>query len=111
MLKNFLHLCPKATYLMKIDDDMFVNPTVINKVVRERRECLLPNNNNQRQLIQINENVIIGKKYDSYRPHRDPESKWYLPYWLYSAPMLPPYISGTGYLMSGMELNLFKASN
>lgn len=87
MLKHFLTICPTATYLMKIDDDMFLNTEVVNTIVSD--------------VVGKEQLPLLGKMFDEYRPHRDRESKWYLPYWLYRHPKFPAYLSGTGYLIPG----------
>lgn len=88
ILKNFKSLCSNASFLMKTDDDMFVNTQLLE-------EMLL----NVTQTYQSNK-FLIGDKIAPYKPHRDRESSWYLPRWLMPDDFLPSYLSGTGYVIS-----------
>ncbi|KAJ8971937.1 hypothetical protein NQ314_000470 [Rhamnusium bicolor] len=85
MLKIATTYCANTKYLLKIDDDMFVNvPRLI--------EMLLERNNSK--------NLILGKLICGARPIKDSRSKWYSPKYMYKGKLYPNYVSGTGYLMS-----------
>lgn len=86
ILKNFLAICPKAKYLMKCDDDVMINPHVVNGLVGK---------------VHGNNKPLIGRLYVNPIPFRDINSKYYIPYWLYDRDMFPPYLSGPGYLVPG----------
>lgn len=62
MLKWIKNNCPIAKFMMKIDDDVYLN---------------LPNLIAFMKLEQVkSENFSIGKLYTSERPHRERDSKW-----------------------------------
>ncbi|XP_055694768.1 beta-1,3-galactosyltransferase 1-like [Lutzomyia longipalpis] len=86
MFKNFLSICPKAKYMMKCDDDVMVNPNVVEALVAKVAGPNKP---------------LIGRLFVSPEPFRDIHSKYYIPYWLYDKPLFPPYLSGPGYLVPG----------
>lgn len=76
--------CPNAKYVMKTDDDMFVNIPLLQKSVLRFKLG----------------NVVVGKLIVNARPIRNKSSKWYVPYETYVDQYYPNYLSGTGYVMS-----------
>ncbi|PRD24815.1 UNVERIFIED_CONTAM: Beta-1-3-galactosyltransferase 1 [Trichonephila clavipes] len=84
LLKWVTTNCTNAKYVMKTDDDMFVNVPVILKTVYQLD---IPH-------------LLIGKLIVNARPIRDRSSKWYVPNDMYSDQFYPNYLSGTGYVMS-----------
>ncbi|XP_055692303.1 beta-1,3-galactosyltransferase 1-like [Lutzomyia longipalpis] len=87
ILKNFLNICPDAKYLVKCDDDVFVNPTVVDAVTSEVTSEL--------------RKPLIGLKFEHGAVQRRPSSKYYMPPWMYDQPYFPSYFSGLGYLLPG----------
>lgn len=85
MLKHFMELCPNARFLMKTDDDMFVNTKLINELLTD-------------------ESSLFGKVITGSKPFRTPISKWYTPKWLYKNDYYPTYLSGTGYIIPGQAV-------
>lgn len=85
MFKHFKWICPSAKYVMKTDDDIFVNTKLI--------EDMLNRNND--------ENTIFGYVKNFVRPIRDPESKWHMPYWIYGRKYYPTFTTGGGYIIPG----------
>jgi len=75
--------CEKAKYVLKIDDDMFVNMQLLIDFA-ETREF---------------KNVIIGKIAKKWLPHRDSNSKWYVPSSAYSGQVYPNFATGPAYLI------------
>lgn len=75
--------CEKAKYILKIDDDMFVNMQLLVDFA-ETREF---------------KNVIIGKIAKKWLPHRDSKSKWYVPSAAYSGQVYPNFATGPAYLI------------
>lgn len=71
-------------YLLKTDDDMYVNLHNLYQLVA----------NNKNPYLMIG-SVICGAK-----PIRDPYNKWHSPEYMYKGRVYPMYLSGTGYLMS-----------
>ncbi|XP_070535647.1 beta-1,3-galactosyltransferase 1-like [Ptychodera flava] len=76
--------CPHAEYVMKTDSDMFVNYRgLINYIFKQPRL-----------------RYALGYRFDGAKPERRKNKKWYTPLDLYSDPTYPPYLCGTGYIMS-----------
>nr|XP_046242023.1 beta-1,3-galactosyltransferase 2 [Scatophagus argus] len=76
--------CPKASYAMKVDADIFVN--VFYLVSRLR--------SSPRQ------SFITGSVISDGRPRRDSNSKWHVSEELYPEDSFPWYVSGAGYVFS-----------
>ncbi|OWF50699.1 beta-1,3-galactosyltransferase 1-like [Mizuhopecten yessoensis] len=76
--------CSSAKFVMKTDDDMYVNVTNLLKTVRDHKKKL--------------ESSVGGScKYVAY-PVRDSRSKWYASINQYPRSKYPGYCSGTGYV-------------
>lgn len=85
-MKHFLRHFGDSKYFLKIDDDVLLNAENLYKYLRDD---------------DVPRNSIIGRMGDSVRPHRDKESKWYIPHWLYGNESFPQYIDGPVYLIPG----------
>ena len=82
-----------VSYLMKTDDDMYINIKELYNLVAANKDPHL-----------LTGALICGAK-----PLRDPHNKWHSPYYMYQETVYPPYVSGTGYVMSSSTaLILFK---
>ncbi len=77
--------CGSARFLLKTDDDVFINI-----------KTLLSDLHNIVHRRFIMGNIIAGAE-----PIQDPTSKWYTPKTLYPGARYPKYISGTAYVISG----------
>lgn len=86
-IRWFVAHCPLAAYLLKIDEDSFLNPTRFFRFLRER-----PDHDRGRK-------VIYGKVWSGSWPRRDPTDKWYLPPEVYPHGRLPDYVDGPAYLV------------
>ncbi|XP_075042540.1 beta-1,3-galactosyltransferase 4 [Mixophyes fleayi] len=78
-----LEKCQEAQYLLKTDDDVFVNTPSLSKFLREHNGLM-----------------YLGRVHWHVSPDRDPESRHYTSYELYAGDHFPPYCSGTGYVLS-----------
>ncbi|XP_063700796.1 beta-1,3-galactosyltransferase 1-like [Culicoides brevitarsis] len=85
-LKHFLRLMPDEKYFLKIDDDVFLNVFNLNKIMK-KYENFPPG--------------IIGHLESQRFAHRDRESKWFTPRWMFTEEKLPDFINGPAYLISG----------
>ncbi|XP_053977925.1 beta-1,3-galactosyltransferase 1-like isoform X2 [Hylaeus volcanicus] len=85
MLKWITSNCGQAKYLMKTDDDMFVNIPILMKTLQSRSQAT---------------NTLLGSLICNAKPILDPNNKWYAPKYMYSETIYPNYLSGTGYVMS-----------
>merc|ERR1712168_223969 len=91
MLKWFSQSCSdKALYLMKTDDDMYVNLVNLYDLVKTNKDPYL-----------MTGSVICGAK-----PIRDPYNKWFAPEYMFKEKVYPMYLSGTGYLMAASVARL-----
>ena len=71
-------------YVLKTDDDVYVNVRNLLKFVVENRKP----------------NLLVGTLQCGAVPIRDPHNKWYAPRYMIGAAVYPNYLSGTAYLMS-----------
>ncbi|KAJ6656225.1 hypothetical protein lerEdw1_004015 [Lerista edwardsae] len=79
--------CSRANFVMKTDSDVFVNT-----------EYLIQN---LLQTITTHKRTYFtGFIMSGYKPHRNKESKWYMPKEVYPEDNYPPFCSGTGYVFS-----------
>ncbi|KAG8441350.1 hypothetical protein GDO86_006908 [Hymenochirus boettgeri] len=79
--------CPTASYVMKIDSDMFLNVEyLVHKVLVKGTP--------------VRQNYITGHIYFHTGPIRDKAYKWYVPKEVYPNNTYPPYCSGPGYVFS-----------
>lgn len=95
MLKIVETSCMNSVrFLMKTDDDMYVHLDPLVKTLNK-----------------INSSLLIGALHCRVRPIRDSNNKWYAPKYMYVDKVYPPYLSGTGYVMSiDVVRKLFEAS-
>ncbi|XP_018429519.1 PREDICTED: beta-1,3-galactosyltransferase 1-like [Nanorana parkeri] len=80
--------CPGASYVMKLDNDVFLN---VNYLIHHLLHPELP----------ARQNYLTGLIYPYLGPIRNKMSKWYVPEELYPGDTYPPYPSGPGYVFSG----------
>ncbi|XP_048751459.1 beta-1,3-galactosyltransferase 5-like [Ostrea edulis] len=78
--------CKDAKFVMKTDDDMFVNLISLKKIIRKNENTLQKSIAGFCNLIRI--------------PIREKSSKWYMSYENYPHKKYPVYCSGTGYVTS-----------
>lgn len=78
--------CARAAYVMKADDDVFVNPWLLRKKLA---------------FYTLRNYALIGQKNVNSKPVRDQLDKWYLPPSLYSAELFPEYLGGPVYIIRG----------
>ncbi|CAG9762272.1 unnamed protein product [Ceutorhynchus assimilis] len=87
MLNLFTLKCQsKASYLLKIDDDIYLNlPKLVDDLVTRNRT----------------ENLLMGSVICGSKPIRSSSDKWYAgPSYLFPYNIYPSYMSGTSYCMS-----------
>jgi beta-1,3-galactosyltransferase 1 len=96
LLKWFTTSCQHVPYVMKTDDDMFVNLNRLSELVARNKP---------------GQPTLIGALICGAVPIRDPYNKWYVPEYMYHKKLYPNYLSGTGYLMGNVTAQkLLKAS-
>ncbi|KAF0047217.1 hypothetical protein F2P81_000850 [Scophthalmus maximus] len=90
--------CPRASYVMKTDSDMFVNTEYLIY------KLLSPDRNPKK-------NYFTGNNMRGFAPNRNKNSKWYMPPELYPSERYPTFCSGTGYVFSGdLAMKIYQAS-
>ncbi|XP_054152681.1 acetylgalactosaminyl-O-glycosyl-glycoprotein beta-1,3-N-acetylglucosaminyltransferase-like [Oppia nitens] len=77
--------CSRVKYVLKVDDDMFVNMQHITDFTETRNfnKC------------------IIGKLAKNWKPHRNTNNKWYVPPEAFNGTVFPTFATGPAYMMSG----------
>ena len=84
LLKWYNQKCSHVPYLLKCDDDVFLNTKKLHNFV---------------STITVDD-VLIGYLFCGIKPVRFKMHKWYVPEFVYSEDTYPPYVAGFGYLMS-----------
>lgn len=87
ILKHFHELCPQADFLVKTDDDMFLQPEVIEE-----------------RLSTADRDQLTGFVQRGTVPYRHPTDRYYLPYWMYNETVLPDFTSGWAYVLPGRRI-------
>lgn len=85
MLRWVSECCPNASYVVKVDDDCFLN---IPLLVREL------------QKLRKKQKVLIGYLFDHRRPHREITHRHYVSFRVYPEEIFPNYLAGSCYIMS-----------
>lgn len=81
-LKYVIYYCPQATYILKVDDDSFVNMPLLQNFLKHD---LSPYGA---------ENLLLCNDMTGSPVLRDPNSKWYIPKEDFSSEYYPSYCSG-----------------
>ncbi|XP_006821577.1 beta-1,3-galactosyltransferase 5-like [Saccoglossus kowalevskii] len=80
--------CSSAEYVLKVDDDVFINYDLLVKHIS----------------YSARENFVIGYLHENARPIRSAQSpeyaKWFTPITTYNRTYYPPYLIGPAYVMS-----------
>lgn len=96
-LQWFSKHCPQARYILKGDDDVFVNTLRIIDFLKGLSEVEA-------------KDLFIGDVISNAGPHRDHKLKYFIPESVFEG-QYPPYAGGGGYLLSGeLALRLYNIS-
>ncbi|XP_026580170.1 beta-1,3-galactosyltransferase 4-like [Pseudonaja textilis] len=93
--------CPGARFVLKADDDVFVNLPGLARHLRALQE----------EEPGGTPAVYLGRLHWRVAPDRDPGSRHYVPARLYPPPAFPPYCSGTAYVLSGRAASAVLAAS
>lgn len=85
-MKHFLRHFKNSTYFLKIDDDVYLNVDNLKKMIDDEKTP---------------KDSIIGRKVTYLKPHREIDSKLYIPHWMFEGDEFSPYIDGPAYLIPG----------
>ncbi|XP_021707832.1 beta-1,3-galactosyltransferase 5 isoform X2 [Aedes aegypti] len=77
--------CPNATYLLKTDDDMFINVPKLLQFIESHLSY---------------KRSIFGRLAKKWKPIRNKKSKYYVSPEQYFPPVFPPFCTGPAYLMT-----------
>lgn len=100
ILKWVSQFCPQTKFIVKADDDMYVNIPFLIKTLRERASDK-----------SVPSAFVIGTLQVNAHPIRSPSSKWYTPLSMFRENAYPNYVSGTTYAMtSDAAYLLYEAS-
>ena len=80
LLKWFIKNCDRTQYVMKTDDDMYINLVKLYEIVQT----------NQKR------NLLVGSLICDAVPIKDPDNKWFVPSYMFSEKKYPNYLSGEG---------------
>ncbi|KAL3885848.1 hypothetical protein ACJMK2_025880 [Sinanodonta woodiana] len=78
--------CSHAKFILKTDDDVWVNIPGLLKVLQREKMIL--------------QTAVAGACFHGANPHRNPDSKWYASFQSYPHDSYPGFCSGTGYVTS-----------
>ena len=94
-LKWYNQKCSHVPYLLKADDDVFLNTKNLYNIVSQNTKP----------------DILIGYLFCDNKPIRIQESKWYVPESVYRKETYPLHLNGPGYLMSSSTAQkLFRAA-
>jgi len=95
LLKWFSNSCEKVPYVLKTDDDVYINLKNLHALVNKNKKT----------------NLLVGTLICGATPIRDPYNKWFSPKYMYGKKRYPNYLSGTAYLMSrSITAKLYEAA-
>ena len=91
--------CPQADFILKTDDDMFVQVKRLLFTARGLRKAL------------AGQSMIVGNLATGWEPVRNPLSKYFITEAQFSGVHYPPFVTGPSYLISRQAADLiFKTS-
>lgn len=95
-LKWSTQSCPKAKFVMKVDDDVAVNVVNLTAYLKT---------------LNASEDFIGGIVTKGAAPYRNANKKWFVPEDVYPDPTYPPYPQGKSYIMTmNVAREIFTAS-
>ncbi|KAG8201463.1 hypothetical protein JTE90_024332 [Oedothorax gibbosus] len=102
VLKWMTEVCSLAKYILKVDDDMFINIDNFLNITESKNES----------------KTIMGELAHDWPPVRSAKNKWYTSYNDYPFSIYPDFVFGPSYLLTGdsakslyeesLKLNLFR---
>lgn len=107
----FILISISVKFVMKCDDDTFVNiPNLLHVLLGgtipvydatlrayDQRSVLARNSANR---LRTTDNLLLGARFCQAKPVGNISSKWYAPTYMFEDKVYPNYLSGSGYVMS-----------
>ncbi|KAB0801331.1 hypothetical protein PPYR_05685 [Photinus pyralis] len=84
MLRWVKEYCPRAKYLLKCDDDVFLNAPRLLKLLSQ---------------LKIKRRAIYGRVFNNRKPMRDNTTKHFVPYEEYKFTVYPHFVNGPAYII------------
>lgn len=94
MMRWTLQYCPNVSFLVKSDDDTFVNVRNFLKVMKNKRA-----------------DAIYGSLHVNGYPFREPSSRWYVSKEDYSGFVYPNFVGGAFYALGGATVRLLNEAS
>ena len=85
-----LRFCSRAKYLLKVDDDVFIQLPRLYHLL----------NSLDRSPLHSNKSIILGNVASGWKPVRNLESKYYISPKQYDETHYPPFVTGPSYVVS-----------
>ena len=100
MLKWLNDRCSNAKFVLKVDDDVFVNPENLMKILNSTTFNTATLDFQEKKSETINY-ALIGKTMIDIKPERRSFHRWFIPRIVYPYDTFPPYLIGFSYLFTG----------
>ena len=97
MLKWMTSRCSHARFVLKVDDDVYVN---LDNLLTTLQSTVM---NSARP--DFANYSLIGRTMINISPVRDPQNKWFLPQTIYPGEEFPSYLIGLSYVFTGNLIN------
>ena len=100
MLKWLNDRCSNAKFVLKVDDDVFVNPENLMKMLNSTTFNTAKLDSQEKKSETVNY-ALIGKTMIDIKPERRSFHRWFIPRNVYPYDTFPPYLIGFSYLFTG----------
>ena len=100
MLKWLNNRCRNSGFVLKVDDDVFVNPENLMKTIESATLKTITLDFQETKSETINY-ALIGKTMIDIKPERSSFHRWFIPRSVFPYDTFPPYLIGFSYLFTG----------
>ncbi|GAV00045.1 hypothetical protein RvY_10954 [Ramazzottius varieornatus] len=85
--------CSHTTFVIKADDDLIIKPWFLFEILQKYSNV-------------SSKPSIYCRKWEKQGPHRNKQSKWYVPYSVFPGKVYPPFCSGPSRIMTKSAVQL-----